>query len=250
MKYSIVIPVLNNFHYTEAFFKSFEKTVNHIERQNLELLVIDNNSNDETPNFLKNYKSDFKFRVIINKENKGVVKSWNQGVKESQGEKIIICNNDIEFLTPWWITELDKNCQNSVWWTSPKTAYVKDFKKITHNPSHYEQLAYGSDRMSYVVGCCFMIPKIAFDTIGLFDEQFEMKYYEDLDFINRILQAGKRVRMTSSAIVYHAVGATSRKTEGGGQNELKYKEKWGKYPQFDILNKQKNRNTKSIKHFD
>lgn len=249
-KTSIIIPVLNNFKYTKSFFDSFEKTVNHIERRDIEVIVIDNNSTDETPKFLKNYKSDFEFRVITNEKNKGVVESWNQGVKESTGERVIICNNDIEFLTPNWITEMNFSCSKDVWWTSPRTVYGKDFKKMSYKPSHYEQLAYGANRLNYVVGCCFMIPRECFDEIGLFDEQFEMKYYEDLDFINRIFQAKKRVKMASTVLVYHAVGATSRKTEGGGQNELKYNEKWGKFPQFNILNRQPDRNVKGIKHFD
>ena len=133
MKYSIILPVLNNFHYTKSFFDSFQKTVNHIERQDLELIVIDNNSTDQTPEFLKEYKSDFEFRVVTNDKNKGVVESWNQGVKESIGEKIIICNNDIEFLTPNWITGMNKYSNDMVWWVSPRTAYTKDFKKISYN---------------------------------------------------------------------------------------------------------------------
>jgi len=249
MKYSIIIPVMNNVVYTENFFKSFEKTVNHLEKKDLEVIVIDNGSTDGTELFLKNYNPDYSFSVIKNIKNTGVVASWNQGVKYSKGEKVIICNNDIEFITPNWLTCMEKSLTPRVYWLSPRTCYEKNSKKVSFNPCHYEQLSYGVDRMSYVVGCCFMVPKIAFETVGFFDEQFEMRYYEDLDYINRILQSGNKVKMAQDVLVYHAVGATSRGATGGELNESRYKEKWGN-SQFDILKKQQIRGKKTARHFN
>jgi len=188
--------------------------------------------------------------VINNDKNIGVAASWNQGIKEAKGDYICIVNNDIEILTPGWLgffkKRLDKS--TSIYWTSPMTCYSKNNKNRQFRPSHYEQLKYGTDIYSYVVGCCFMCPLKAFEDVGLFDEKFEMKYYEDLDFINRIFSKGKMVSMTHDVLVYHAVGATSRITKGGGGNYDRYKMKW-ENTNFDILAKQPNK-IKGIKHFD
>ena len=149
-----------------------------------------------------------------------------------------IVNNDIEVMTPDWLYEMQKVLDKSsvIYWVSPRTCYDTDMRKMSYKRTHYEQLAYGTDPNSYVVGCCFMCPKRIFseDQMGLFDEKFDIKYYEDLDFINRILKEGKMVCMCQLAVVYHAVGVTSRSTPGGESNESYYNEKWEGTP-YDIL---------------
>ena len=88
MKLSVVIPVMNKLHYTK-------QCLNDVTQQTykeLEIIIIDNASTDGTKNYLENIKG---VKVLTNKENKGCAASWNQGVKESTGEWIIILNNDV-----------------------------------------------------------------------------------------------------------------------------------------------------------
>lgn len=243
---SVVLPVLGKADYTERFFQSFYKTT----QTTHEIIVINNGKDKETANLLKTLREKHNnIKIIENNENAGVAASWNQGIEKSNYDFVCIVNNDIEIMIPGWLREMQKTIaeKKQIYWTSPTTCYNRDMKKMIYRAHHYEQLKYGIAGDSYVVGCCFMCPKKAFEEIGPFDEGFEVKYYEDLDFINRILQAGKRVLMTRSAIVYHAVGTTSRKTKGGHGNESYYKKKW-EGSGFDILAMQPNR-TKSSKHF-
>lgn len=230
---SIIMPVLNNLSYTEKAINSIEKnTMNEYE-----LIIIDNASTDGTEEYLKQKSEENdKIKIISNEKNLGVSKSWNLGVSLSEYDIVCIVNNDIEIMTPDWAYEMQKiiSKNSHIYWVSPRTCYEKDSKRMTYKRTHYEQLAYGNNPDSYVVGCCFMCPKIAFSEIGMFDEKFDIKYYEDLDYINRIMKAGKIVSMCNSVIVYHAVGATSRITPGGETNESYYKEKWGDTP-YDIL---------------
>ena len=247
---SIVMPVLGQSKYTQSFFETFYKTVT----EEYELIVINNGKDKETKDLLAEQVSkNTKIKVIENEENTGVSASWNQGIKESEYDYICIVNNDIEFLSMSWLSEMQKTIDKipNVYWTSPTTSYTKDPKKQCFKIHHYEQLRYGNHMNDsfapYIVGCCFMCPRKAFDDIGLFDEDFDIKYYEDLDFINRILQSKNRLMMTRPALIYHAVGATSRITPGGGDNESYYKKKWGN-SKFEILSKQPPR-IKSAKHF-
>ena len=227
---SIVMPVLGNAKYTKEFFSSFVKThATHLFV--FEFVVINNGKDKETKEVLNKYKGYFggdKFSIIENEQNAGVCRSWNQGVEKSKYPFICIVNNDIEFRTMNGILPLRDTLKKhrNVYWTSPKTCYEKDSKKrIIQRPHHYEQLRYGITVDHYVVGCCFMCPKICFEEIGLFDEEFDIKYYEDLDFINRILEHGKKIKMTEESLIYHAVGATSKHTAGGGMNEINYHKK-------------------------
>jgi GT2 family glycosyltransferase len=254
---SIVMPVLNNLAWTK---KCIDSLYSHINERQHEFLIIDNNSNDGTKEYLEKTSILFpQIKVITNKENIGVGASWNQGIKFAKYDYVCIINNDILFNTNDWLYELQATLKvnKNTYWASPKTCYNEDFSQISFNPTHYEQLQYGRDRRRYVVACCFMCPKEIFqektddkdrEHIGLFDEQFEVKYYEDLDFIARILSQGKKVRMCDKVLIYHGVGKTSLITKGGDDNENYYQKKWGG-TKYDILAMQPGRAKKGIKHF-
>ena len=248
---SIIMPVLGQHQYTKLFFEKFNKTVS----EDYEFIIINNGKDKETKDIIQEQiESNYRIRVIENEKNTGVSASWNQGIKESKYDYICIVNNDIEFLSAHWLTEMQNTLKknSNIYWTSPATVYTKDSKKQCFKIHHYEQLRYGDNQLDcfapYIVGCCFMIPRKAFDDLGLFDEDFDIKYYEDLDFINRILESGNKVMMTRQSLIYHAVGATSRITPGGGENESYYTKKWGD-SRFNILSKQPPK-IKSIKHFN
>lgn len=249
MKILVVVPVYNKVEYTKNFFYSFIKTLSIKEKEKVELLFINNNSSDGTKEFLEEISKEdngFKVSILNNEENLGVVKSWNQGLNFLEADYYLICNNDIEFMTLNWITSLLNDVKPEIYWLSPRTCYTKDNKKVSYTRSHYEQLSYGSSRQSYVVGCCFLISKECINEIGQFDEQFEMRYYEDLDYINRIISVGKRVKMANGMLIFHAVGITSRGGTGGENNEARYLAKWANTP-HDILNNPLNRRVKGIK---
>ena len=243
---SVIMPVLGKVHLTKSFMESFYKTT----RCPYELIIINNGQDEETKNYLKEIcEKDSKIKILQQEENLGVAKSWNLGVLESQYEYVCIVNNDIKIMTGGWLVELQTVLQDfpNVCWCSPTTCYAEDMTKMCYRVSHYEQLLYGAGNSNYVVGCCFMIPKRIFDVVGYFDEQFDIKYYEDLDYINRIFQNVGRVKMANTVLVYHAVGSTSRETPGGGTNKSKYEEKWGGSP-YNILSMQP-KPIIGVKHF-
>lgn len=245
---SIILPLYNNLEYTKKFFESFYLNNPDLDH---ELIVIDNASTDGSTEFVEQIaKADKRIVLIKNEKNVGVAPAWNQGIKVSKFDYISILNNDIEFMLPNCLKEMCKKLKESknIYWTSPRTCYDKE-KSHSLKIRHFEQLRYGPSNTSYIVGCCFMLPRECIDNVGLFDEQFEMKYYEDLDYINRIFQYGKKVSMTASGLVYHVRGATSTKTAGGELNQTRYKKKW-KDTGFDILAMQPDREVKAAKHFD
>ncbi|MCF6298210.1 MAG: glycosyltransferase, partial [Flavobacteriaceae bacterium] len=92
---SIVIPVYNKIEYTKQCLESIEKFT----KSNYEIIIIDNNSEDETVKTLnKEYPNT---KIISNIENLGFPKAVNQGILEAKGEYIIIANNDIVFTENW-----------------------------------------------------------------------------------------------------------------------------------------------------
>ena len=75
---------------------------------NYEVIVLDNNSSDDSLELLKSYQN--KIRLIKNKANTGFSYANNQGVKVSNGDYILLLNND---------TILEKDTLEKLWKVYP-----------------------------------------------------------------------------------------------------------------------------------
>lgn len=69
----------------------------------LEVVVIDNASEDGTRQILESYGQ--KIRVILNKQNRGFCGGQNQGIRRSEGEWVLVLNPD-SVLTPSFVSRL------------------------------------------------------------------------------------------------------------------------------------------------
>jgi len=78
--------------------------------QNLEILIIDDGSNDETLEIAFEYAANNeKIRVIRNESKKGMVANWNMCIREAKGEWIKFLFQD-DFLEPECVSEMMQAC--------------------------------------------------------------------------------------------------------------------------------------------
>lgn len=70
-----------------------------------EVIVIDNDSSDDTPDILKGYAKDL--RLILNKKNTGFAAAINQGISCARSQFILVLNGDV-VLKKNFFTELKK----------------------------------------------------------------------------------------------------------------------------------------------
>lgn len=88
---SVIIPNYNKFKY-------LEETINCLKSQSLNLwecIIIDDNSTDGSLELIKNLTDDdFRFKIIVNKINKGACFCRNQGIKAASSEYIIFLDAD------------------------------------------------------------------------------------------------------------------------------------------------------------
>jgi len=100
---SVIIPAYN----AEAFI---EKTLNSVlsqTYQNLEVLVVDDGSQDRTPEIIKSIAQHDKRVIVLHQKNAGVAAARNLGIETSQGEFIApIDADDI-----WYPENLEKQVQ-------------------------------------------------------------------------------------------------------------------------------------------
>ncbi len=157
-KLSVIIPSYNVLPYLKITLNSLaENTFN-----DFELIIIDDNSNKETKEFLKNISSSC--TVIFNERQEYVTHNWNTGIKLSHGQYIAILNNDV-LLPKNWDVPLINGLNNDIWVTSP---YLTD--PISNIPFTINERFPKIN----IAGSCFMLKRKTFDITGLFPEEMKI----------------------------------------------------------------------------
>ena len=161
--------------------------------KNYEIIVVDNNSKDESHLICKEKFEEIK--LIENSQNFGFCEGNNIGAKNAKGEFIIIINPDTT-VTPNWINEfLKANKENGDGIYQPKIISLEDKKTIlsTGNMIHLFGFGFARDKgnlktknvenvekITYSSGTCIFTTKKLFEKIGMFDS-FLFLYHDDLD---------------------------------------------------------------------
>jgi GT2 family glycosyltransferase len=199
----------------------------------VEIIIVDNNSQDETRAYLKQLANnkDLKVKIILNKENAGFAKAVNQGIREARGEYVLLLNSDIKVLpgtidklievvkkkkdaglvAPKLLNRGGKTSQASCYKLPTIVRAIKEYwLKKAGAFEKYLPCGGHPTAVEAVVGAAMLIPKTTLDLIGNFDEKYFM-YYEDLDFCRRTRKAGLTVYYVPQAKVIHHHGASGKK---------------------------------------
>ena len=80
---SIILCTYNEANYIEETIKLIYKTLNDVE-----LIIVDDNSNDGTLTIINNLKSIYNFKLIVRKNEKGLASAQKRGFEESTGEYV------------------------------------------------------------------------------------------------------------------------------------------------------------------
>jgi len=207
-KVSIIIPTKDKPEVLEKCLRSiFEKT----EYTNFEVLVIDNNSNQaETFNLFKEYEQRFGsiFRVekYADKFNYSAIQNF--GALQSNGEYLLLLNNDTEVINANWIEKMISYAQlNNAGAVGVKLYYpnsciqhvgvVLGINGIVghafvgsdgNHPGYYHNNNLVTN-YSAVTAACLMVSKNKFDEVGGFDEKLAIEY-NDVDFCLKLYSKG------------------------------------------------------------
>ncbi|MBD5546125.1 MAG: glycosyltransferase family 2 protein [Lachnospiraceae bacterium] len=89
-KVSIIVPVYN----TEKYLKRCVDTLVHQSYANLEILLVDDGSTDESGKICDELAGAHQRIKVIHKVNGGLISAWKKGVEESTGEYISFVDSD------------------------------------------------------------------------------------------------------------------------------------------------------------
>jgi GT2 family glycosyltransferase len=192
---------------------------------NFEIILVDNNSSDDSIEFLRSNYSDTRLKIIEHKENSGFAGGNNVGFKYARGEYIILLNNDtwveknyiINFITAFdeipnlgcaqskilLMDTPEKIDSAGSFWTKSTFLYHYGFFKNTNDKKYNVNYKVFSTK-----GASVIYRKDILDKVGLFDDKFWC-YYEETDLNHRLWLAGYESWYYPGAICYHANGGTS-----------------------------------------
>ncbi len=211
---------------------------------NFEIIVVENNS--ETPeiwDYYEELKDKEQVKVITYNGSFNYSAVNNMGVKEAEGEYILLLNNDTQVITVNWMEELLMYAQREDVGAVGAKLYYEN-KTIQHagvvlalgahrtaGHSHYGQhrenlgymgrLCYAQD-VSAVTGACLMVSKELYWKVGGLDESFAVSL-NDVDFCMKLREAGYLNVFTPFAELYH-FESVSRGLDDQGEKAKRYDE--------------------------
>lgn len=225
MQLSIVILNYNVRYFLELCLKSVEAAILNL---NAEIIVVDNNSTDDSCKMVKQLFPQVK--LIENKTNYGFSKGNNIGVAKAIGEYICILNPDTVVAEDTFVKVLEFSksksnigiigCQlidgkgqflpeSKRQVPTPKVAFKKmlGFSKSYYN-NRLDRDSVG--KTDILVGAFMFLKKDIYNQVSGFDEDYFM-YGEDIDLSFKIIKAGYNNYYYGGATVIHFKGESTLK---------------------------------------
>ncbi|HVB17760.1 MAG TPA: glycosyltransferase, partial [Stellaceae bacterium] len=126
---SVIILAYNNWEYTQACLASVRRWSDY---PNLEIIVVDNASSDQTRDRLQALADqDDRIKIVLNDTNLGFAGGNNAGLRVARGEYVILLNNDT-VVTHGWVRDLIRPMQRdpTIGLAGPLTNNIGNEQKI------------------------------------------------------------------------------------------------------------------------
>ncbi|MGL4242270.1 MAG: glycosyltransferase family 2 protein [Beijerinckiaceae bacterium] len=236
---SCIIPSLES---PELIRKVLAGLLNGTDYPDLEVIVIDNGST--SPETLAVYetfqKASPKLRISIRPEPFNFAAAINRGVAMAKGEVLLLLNNDIEIIDPFWLKEMvscldfgdvgvvgakllypDRTAQHlgvivgfggfaGHWYMNQPETFPGPMGRLAVRQS-----------LSAVTGACMLVSRTCWDATGPLDETRFRIAYNDIDFCLRARAKGFRIVWTPFATLIHHESAT-RGSDETPQNKARF----------------------------
>ena len=226
---SLISVITVNYHQDQATKELLESLNKYYALANIEIILVDNGAKtDKAADFQQYHKA---VKYIRSEKNLGFAGGNNLGIAAAQGDYLFLINNDTE-VTPGLIerlsASLDANDQIGI--ISPQINYYDEPGIIQYagfTPMNYytcrnacigqfepDQGQYRGllQPTGFIHGAAMMLRRAALEKAGPMAENFFL-YYEEMDWCERIKEAGYEIWLDTHALIYHkeslAVGKNS-----------------------------------------
>ena len=240
---SVVVVTYNNLDYTRACLESLERFSDWSE---LEILVVDNASQDGTPAFLAEWaRGGALRRIILNDDNRGFAAANNQGLAVASGDYLVLLNNDT-YVTRGWVRGLLSHLRRDpeIGLVGPVTNNIGNEARIDTDYVDMDGMAaFAAGYTARHAGrafdirtlafFCVAMPRSTYERVGPLDEAFGIGFFEDDDYCRRVEASGLRCVCAEDVFVHHHLSATfnavhaERRQQLFERNRAIYEAKWG-----------------------
>jgi len=226
--------IIVNYNAKNFLHKCLTSIFNTLTQISYEIIVVDNNSSDNTVEFIRHEFPSIK--MIANKENIGYAKANNQGIKIAKSDLILLLNPDtvvfegsIEKMVNYIKNNSDVgivgcrviNFGSGLQWDScgtfltPLNLCLKELglEKFFLNHRFFGQrLMYfwkrnSSQQVDWVSGVSMLLKKKVIEDVGALDESY-FAYLEDMDYCRRAANRSWKTFFLHSAEIFHNAGAS------------------------------------------
>jgi glycosyltransferase involved in cell wall biosynthesis len=216
---SIIIPSYNQGNF-------ISETIDSILAQsykNVEILVIDGGSNDETVDILKSYGNKI---FWLSEKDKGQTHAINKGLKLAKGEIISYINSDDYYLENILqkIVQIYEDNKNSFWLTGDYIIidekghkmhnYIRIYKSFFRKYLSFNLLSV----LNPIVQPSTFLTKKIVDEVGLFDEK--LLYTMDYDYWMRCIKIQNPIVITEKLSAFRI----HKNSKGGSKFKLQFDE--------------------------
>ncbi len=225
-KIAVVILNWNGVHFLEKFLP------NVLQHSSIaEVIVADNQSTDNSVNYLKQHFTNVK--IIINSSNEGFAKGYNRALEHVKADYYVLLNSDVEVSANWIepiIDLMEKNpqiaaCQPKILDFNHKTRFEyagaaggmidklgypfcrgRLFNVLEEDKGQYNNQM----EVFWATGACLFVKADAFWKVGGFDEDY-FAHMEEIDLCWRMKNIGYQIHVEPASVVYHVGGGTLNK---------------------------------------
>ena len=208
---SVIIPCRNEEKYIE---ECLDSVINQdYPKEKLEVLVVDGMSEDRTREVIEKYTKQYLFIKLLNNPKKITPVAFNIGVKNSNGDFIIIMGAHSVYERDYiskcvkYSNEYNADNVGGIWKIVPreKTLVAKSIAFASSSifgagDAYYRRGYSGEPRwVDTVFGGCYK--KEVFDKIGLFNENLLRS--QDMEFNLRLRKAGGKILLAPDIVSYY-----------------------------------------------
>lgn len=228
--------VILSYNHPDLLQKTLDSVANHSFYPNLEIIIVDNASNEETVDLLNKYNHIKNIKIIFNQQNYGFAKGNNIGLKAATGDYLILLNNDV-IVTPGWVSRLLFHVRKpNVGLVGPVTNSIGNEAKIDATLSDYQKYTYShwgeTLEVNNIAAFCWIISRETYQKIGDLDKRFGRGMFEDDDYCKRIKKIGLKILIADDVFIHHFGGASFKQLQSEeyqqlfSENKSKFETKW------------------------
>ncbi len=223
MNIAVVILNWNGKRFLEKFLPDVIK-----HSKDADIIVADNASSDDSVNYLR---AKFpQIRIILNNENGGFSKGYNEALKQVKADYYILLNSDIEVTQNWIQPVIDLMqrdekiavCQPKIRaydnreyfeYAGAAGGFIdhlgypfcrgRIFQEMEKDSGQYDDIT----EVFWATGACMFVKAKIYHEYGGLDEDF-FAHMEEIDFCWRLKNRGFKIMYCPHSIVYHVGGGT------------------------------------------